>query len=136
MAQQQNFTLATRITQIAALYNASALVFFLLPNGLSWFGVAVPPVSFWRVLPALLASYGAVVLFLSSKNVAQYASFPFWNGIIRVTFALVAFAANYWQSMGLFIFLLALGDFILGILTIFIIKKQTGKGFQELIFNQ
>lgn len=135
MAQQQNFTLATRITQLSALYNASALVFFLLPGGLSWFGLEVPDSSFWRVLPALLAFYGAVVLFLASKNIEKYASFAFWNGIIRITFALAAFAADYLHTLGLFVFLLALGDFILGLLTLTIIKKQTGKSVGDLLFN-
>lgn len=124
------------IVRLASLYNASALVFFLIPGGLALFGVSEPYSSFWRVLPALLASYGAIVLWLSSYDVLKYGSFAFWNGIIRVVFAAVALTANYQATLGIFILLLASGDLLIGILCMFLIKVSTGKSIVELLTNK
>lgn len=126
---------AKTIVRIASLYNASALVFFLIPDGLELFGIAEPYSSFWRVLPALLASYVAIVLWLSSADILKYASFPFWNGLIRIVFAVVALAANYQVSVGIFIFWLALGDFLIGALCLWIMKVATGRSFAKLLTN-
>lgn len=124
------------IVRLASLYNGSALVFFLIPGGLALFGISEPYSSFWRVLPALLASYAAIVLWLSSYDVPKYASFPFWNGIIRVVFATVALTANYQATLGIFILLLAIGDLLIGILCMYFIKVSTGKSIIELLTNK
>ncbi|MFZ6011411.1 MAG: hypothetical protein ACOYXT_13770 [Bacteroidota bacterium] len=131
-----NLIYAKMIVRIASLYNASALVFFLLPNGLSLLGVMEPYSSFWRVLPGLLAAYGAIVLWLSSGDVMKYASFSFWNGVVRLVFVTVVFIVGYQDSVGSFVLWLAIGDLPLGILTIYFVKAATGKSISSLLTNK
>ncbi|MFN3999420.1 hypothetical protein [Algoriphagus sp.] len=127
---------AKLIIRFASLYNASALAIFLVPGALTLFGVEEPYSSFWRVLPALLASFGAVTLWISSNNIVQFAAFPVWNGIIRIVFATIALAAGYHQIMGAFILLLAVGDLLIGILTITLVKRALNKSIIHLLANK
>lgn len=101
---------AITITRIASLYNASALILFLVPGMLAWLGVQEPYSSFWRVLPALLASFGAITLWISASDIERLAIFPAWNGVIRLVFVVAVLAAGYLHTMGLFIILLVAGD--------------------------
>lgn len=127
---------AKTITRVASFYNASALIFFLIPGGLSLIGVQEPYSSFWRVLPALLASFGAITLWISSSNLRQFSAFPAWNGVIRIIFATVALTAGYASSVGQFILLLAIGDFFIGLLTIILVKQGISKSFIDLLLNR
>lgn len=132
---ERKISTAKMITRFASLYNASALVIFLVPGALALFGVEEPYSSFWRVLPALLASFGAITLWISSSNIIQFATFPVWNGVIRIIFATVAIAAGYHNTMGAFILLLALGDLIIGILTVSLVKRATTKSLLQILQN-
>jgi hypothetical protein len=126
---------AKAITRFASLYNASALVFFLMPGGLGLLGVQEPYSSFWRVLPALLASFAAIVLWISSSDLQKYGAFVSWNGVIRIVFAVVALAAGYHTTVGKFILLLALGDFLVAVLCEYFVSKATKKSIWQLLFN-
>jgi len=132
---ERKISTAKMITRFASLYNASALIIFLVPGALALFGVEEPYSSFWRVLPALLASFGAVTLWISSNNIVQFASFPMWNGIIRIIFAIVAIAAGYHHTMGAFILLLSLGDLLIGILTVALVTRAANKSFFQILKN-
>ncbi|MBK9931651.1 MAG: hypothetical protein IPP04_17505 [Saprospiraceae bacterium] len=132
---ERKISTATMITRFASLYNASALIIFLVPGALTLFGVEEPYSSFWQVLPALLASFGSVTLWISSNNIVQFATFPVWNGIIRIIFATVAITAGYHNTMGLFILLLALGDLLIGILTVSLVKRATTKSLLQILKN-
>lgn len=132
---ERKISTAKMITRLASLYNASALIIFLVPGALALVGVQEPYSSFWQVLPALLASFGAITLWISSNNIVQFATFPVWNGIIRIVFATVAIAAGYHNTMGAFILLLALGDLLIGILTITLVTRATNKSFLQILKN-
>ena len=123
------------VTRFASAYNASALVLFLVPGGLTLLGMEEPNSPFWRVLPALLATFAAIVLWLSSKDLEQYASFPVWNGIIRIVFAVIVLASDYPSTVGSFILLLAIGDLAIGFLCILLVKRNTSKSFIQLLLN-
>ncbi|TND01805.1 MAG: hypothetical protein FD123_4181 [Bacteroidetes bacterium] len=130
-----NLKTAKIIVRVASLYNASALFVFLIPGGLALFGVKEPYSVFWQVLPALLASYAAIVLFFSSNNLGRFGSFPYWNGIIRVIFAVTALLLDFKTSVGMFIGLLAIGDLLIGVLCIYILPKATGNTHLQLLTN-
>jgi hypothetical protein len=129
----KNLKFAKSLVLTAAFYNASALIVFLLPGGVPFFGVSIPDSSFWRVLPALLALFASVVLFLSSKDLTKYGSFPYWNGIIRVTFATVAIILNYKGTIGLFIGLVAIIDFFVGLSCIVAIPPALQKSHFKVL---
>ena len=131
-----NLKTAQLIVRLAALYNASALFVFLIPGGLTLFGVKEPYSAFWQVLPALLASFGTIVLLLSSQNLQKFGSFPYWNGIIRIIFAVTTLLLDFKSSVGEFIGLLALGDLLIGILCIYIIPKATSNSHIQLLTNK
>lgn len=124
------------ITRFASLYNASALIIFLVPGALPLLGVQDPYSSFWKVLPALLASFGAVTLWISSSNITQFAVFPIWNGIIRIVFATVVISAGYHHTMGAFVLLLAIGDLLIGVLTVALVHRALNKSFSSMILNK
>jgi len=98
--------------------------------------VKEPYSSFWQVLPALLASFGAITLWISSNNIIQFATFPVWNGIIRIVFATVVLAAGYHNTMGSFILLLVAGDLLIGILTITIVQRASNKSLIQILINK
>jgi hypothetical protein len=127
---------AKAITRFASLYNASALVFFLIPGGLTMLGVQEPYSSFWRVLPALLASFAAIVMWISSSDLLKYGTFAAWNGVIRIVFAITALAAGYHKTMGNFILLLAVGDFVVAVLCEYFVSKATKKTIWQLLSNK
>lgn len=129
-------TVAKVIVRFASLYNASALLFFLAPGGLSLLGVQEPYSSFWRVLPALLASFAAIVLWISSSDLLRYGSFAAWNGIIRVIFAITALIAGYQYTVGKFILLLAVGDLLVAVLCEYFVSKATEKSIWQLLTNK
>lgn len=127
---------AKMITRLASLYNASILIIFLVSGALNLFGVKEPYSSFWQVLPALLASFGAITLWISSNNIIQFATFPVWNGIIRMVFATVVLAAGYHNTMGSFILLLVAGDLLIGILTITMVQRASNKSLIQILINK
>lgn len=131
----ENLKTAKLIVRFASLYNASALFVFLIPGGLSLLGVIEPYSIFWQVLPALLASFGAIVLFFSANNLHRFGSFPYWNGIIRIIFAVTALLLDFGATVGVFISLLAIGDLVIGILCIYILPKATGNSHLQLLTN-
>jgi hypothetical protein len=130
-----NIKIAKFIVRFASLYNASALFVFLIPGGLTLFGVEQPYSVFWQVLPALLASFAAIVLFFSSNNLKRFASFPYWNGIVRIVFAITALLLDFKTSVGIFIGLLAIGDLFIGLFCIYILPKATGNTHFQLLTN-
>jgi hypothetical protein len=103
------------LVRFCALYNASALVTFLTPGALELLGVKLPGAAFWLWLPSLFALFAAVVLWLSSADLERYGAFPFWNGIVRVTFVVVSVLLDFGGSVGSFVTLLAAGDLVLGL---------------------
>jgi hypothetical protein len=133
---EQKISTAKMITRFASLYNASALIIFLVPGALALVGVEEPYSSFWKVLPALLASFAAITLWISSNNIIQFAAFPAWNGIIRIVFATVAIVAGYHITMGPFILLLVAGDLLIGILTIVLVTRASEKSFIQLLIKK
>jgi hypothetical protein len=133
---EKRMTYARGITRFASLYNASALIIFLLPGGLALLGVQEPYSSFWRVLPALLAGFAAITLWISSGNLQLFAVFPAWNGIVRIIFATVALAEGYAATVGQFILLLAIGDLLIGLLCAILVKRVVSKSFINLLLNR
>lgn len=136
MTLEGKISAAKMITRFASLYNASGLIIFLLPGALALVGVEEPYSSFWKVLPALLASFGAITLRIASSDIQQYAIFPHWNGIIRMIFAIVCLAMGYHTAMGPFILLLVLGDLLIGILTLIFVDRAVTKSFIQTILNR
>lgn len=130
-----NLKTAQFIIRFASIYNASALVVFLVPGGLAFLGVKEPYSSFWQILPALLATFAAITLFLASKDLKKFGAFPYWNGIIRIIFAITALAMNFKDTVGLFMGFLAIGDLIVGLLTFFILPRATGNTHAQLFTN-
>lgn len=133
---EEKIKAAKMITRFASLYNASGLIIFLVPGALALVGVEEPYSSFWQVLPALLASFGAITLWIASTDIQQYAIFPHWNGIIRMIFAIVCLAMGYHTTMGIFILLLVLGDLMIGLLTLFFVDHAVTKSFVKTILNK
>ncbi len=124
------------VVRACSLYNASALVAFLIPGMLSAFGVAVPDASFWLWLPSLLALFAAITLWISSRDLVRYGAFVYWNGLIRITFAIVSFLLDFGGSVGAFIALLAAGDLVLGLACIVGLPMATGRKHAQLLLDQ
>jgi hypothetical protein len=120
----------------AAAYNASALVVFLVPGGFALFGVKEPYSPFWVWLPSLLALFASITLFLSSRDLAKHGAFPYYNGLVRVTFAVVAFLLDFGGSTGIFITVIAVGDLVIGLLCIFLLPIALRKPHKDFLLNQ
>jgi hypothetical protein len=121
------------LVRAAGIYNVSALVAFLTPGVLPALGVAVPASPLWTWLPSLLALFGGIVMVKSSYDLERYASFPYYNGLIRCVFAAVAFAMRFDLRSGKFIGLLALGDLVLGLGCILGLPRALGRTHIQLL---
>ena len=131
-----NIRFMTVLVRIAGIYNASAVLVFLTPGALQFLGVDLPYSPFWVWLPALLGLFVGLVLFFSAKDLVKYGVFPYWNGIIRLTFVISTFVLDFPGSTGVFVKLLAFGDVPLGLLCVFGIPKATQRTQGELITNR
>lgn len=120
----------------AGLYNMSGVLVFLTPGLLPLLGVRLPYSPVWVWLPALMGLFAGIVLFLSSRDLVKYGSFPYWNGIIRLIFAVVAFALDLGGSVGAFIALLALGDLFLALGCIFGLPRVLSRTHLDLLANR
>jgi hypothetical protein len=127
---------AKYLVRFASLYNASALVVFLAPGGLALFGVKEPYSPFWVWLPSLLALFASITLFLSSRDLSKFGAFPYYNGLVRVTFASVAFLLDFGGSVGTFITVIAIGDLAIGLLCIILLPIALRKPHTHFLLNQ
>jgi hypothetical protein len=124
------------VVRFCALYNASAIVMFLVPGMLGLVGVRAPHSPFWLWLPATMAMFPTIVLWISATDLRRYASFPFYNGLIRLTFAIAAIALDFGATAGLFLGLLAWGDLALAIAEIAGIPAAVKRGPVALLLNR
>ncbi len=123
------------LVRFCAAYNGSALIAFLVPGVLPSLGVEAPSSPLWRWLPALLAFFAATVLTIASRDLSRYGSFAYWNGLVRITFAVAALALRFDLSAGSFFGLLALGDLLLGLACIIALPKATGRSHLGLLLD-
>jgi hypothetical protein len=123
------------VVLFAALYNLSGAIAFVTPGFLPLLGVAPPASPMWVWLPALLATFAAIVLLLSSRDLAKYAAFPYWNGIVRIAFAAVALAMDFGATTSLFITWLAVGDLLIGLVCVAGIPYAVGRSHGALLAN-
>jgi hypothetical protein len=122
--------------RVAGLYNASAVIVFLTPGALGLVGVTAPASELWTWLPGLMGLFAGIVLFLSSRDLVTYASFAYWNGIIRLVFAVAAFAFDFGASAGAFMGLLAWGDVPLAIITIVGVPRAAGRTHLDVLLDR
>jgi hypothetical protein len=111
-------TAMTWVIRFCALYNAGAIVMFLVPGMLGLVGAREPYSPFWRWLPATMAMFPTIVLWISAQDLRRYGPFPFYNGLIRLTFAVAAIALDFGATAGAFLGLLAWGDLVLALIEI------------------
>ncbi|GAA1847180.1 hypothetical protein [Asanoa iriomotensis] len=126
----------TWFIRAAGLYNASAVIVFLTPGALEAFGVALPYSDFWVWLPALMGLFAGIVLLLSAMDLQRYGAFPFWNGVIRLTFVVVTFALGFGETAGTFVTLLAAGDVVLVVGQLVGLPLALGRTPWQLLTNQ
>lgn len=119
-----------------ALYNLTGALTFVTPGVLEWLGVQPPESSFWLWLPALFAAYAAVVLWLSSSDLERYASFPYWNGLVRFTFVVLVFTLGFGAQVGSFVILLALGDLPLAVGAVIVLPRVLGRSHVSLLTDR
>jgi hypothetical protein len=124
------------VVRFCALYNASAIIMFLVPGMLALVGVREPHSPFWLWLPATMAMFPTIVLWISATDLPRYATFPFYNGLIRLTFAVAGIALDFGATAGMFLGLLAWGDLVLAILEIVGIPMAVRRGPVALLLNR
>ena len=117
----------------AALYNGAGIVVMLTPGGLGLVGVTVPYSPFWVWLGALMGLFATMALWISSRDLEKYGTFPYWNGIVRMTFVVATFALDFGATMGFFAVALALGDVVLSLGCIFGLPRAVGRSHWELL---
>jgi hypothetical protein len=120
----------------AALYNLVGGATLVIPGSLGLVGVATPYSSFWLWLPALLGSFGAIVLFLSSSDLVRYGSFVYWNALVRLAWVVVTFALGFPASVGWFAAALAVGDLVLAIGCLVGVPITSRRSHRDLLTNQ
>lgn len=125
-----------QLVRLCALYNASVLTVFLIPGLLPWLGVAPPHSPLWLWLPSLFALFATIVLWFSADDLKRLGTFPYYNGIIRVTFAALAFALDFAGSAGALFGWVALFDLPLGLVCILGVPRASGRTHLQLLTNR
>jgi hypothetical protein len=118
------------------LYNLSGVIVLLTPGVLPLLGVAQPDSAVWLWLPSILGVFAGIVLFFSSQDLVKYGSFPYWNGIMRLSFVIVIFALAVGGSAGAFFIALAVGDLFLAAGCIFGLPRAVNRSHLALLTNQ
>lgn len=124
---------AEGIVRLAALYNLAGAATFMIPGALPFLGLT-PPEALWLWLPAIFGCFVAVVLWISSRDLETYASFPFWNGWFRLLFFVAVFTFDLGET-GMFIIYLAIGDLVLAFATIISVRLASGRSTYQLLTN-
>jgi len=124
------------LIRFAALYNLSGALIFVIPGGLGLFGVPAPPSLLWTWLPALMGCFAAVVLLLSARDLHTYGAFPYWNGLVRLSFVIAAFALDFAATAGGFITWLALGDLVLAAACLLGLPAVLQRSHLDLLLNR
>jgi hypothetical protein len=96
-----------RFVRVAGFYNATAIVVLVTPGALGLVDVQEPYSNFWLWLPGLTGLFAGIVLLLSAMDLETFASFPYWNGIIRLAFVIATVALGFGSSTGTFALVLA-----------------------------
>ena len=124
------------LVRAAGIYNMSAIVVLVTPGALGLVDVEEPYSQFWVWLPGLMGLFAGIVLLLSAMDLEAYGSFPYWNGIIRLTFVVVTVALDFGGSLGTFALILAAGDVPLGLACVFGLPRVLGRTHPQLLTNQ
>ena len=85
----------TTFVRVAGIYNVSAIVVLVTPGALGLVNVEAPYSNFWMWLPGLTGLFAGIVLLLSAMDLEKFGSFPYWNGIIRLTFVMATVALGF-----------------------------------------
>jgi hypothetical protein len=86
-------------------------------------------------LPALFAVFAAVALWISSSDLERYGAFPYYNGLVRLAFVILAFTLDFAETAGAFMNVLALGDLALALAVILGLPLALGKSHWDLATN-
>lgn len=124
------------VLRFCALYNGSAIIVFLVPGVLRMLGAQEPYSPFWLWLPATMAMFPTVVLLIASTDLKRYGTFGFYNGLIRLIFALAAISLNFGATVGLFLGLLAWGDLALALVELIGIPLVLERSPKDLLLNR
>ena len=116
-----------------AVYNAIGALAFVTPGALDLLGVRSPGSTFWLWLPALFATFAAIVLWVSSNDLGRLAALPYWNGIIRFTWVFLTLALDFGTQVGSFATLLALGDLPLAVGAVIVLPRVLGRSHLSLL---
>jgi hypothetical protein len=128
--------LMARFVRVAGFYNATAIVVLVTPGALGLVDVQEPYSNFWLWLPGLTGLFAGIVLLLSAMDLETFASFPYWNGIIRLAFVIATVALGFGSSTGTFALVLAAGDVPLAFGCIFGLPHALGRSHRQLLTNQ
>ena len=109
----RRMALARRFVVVCAAYNLAGAAALLVPGSLDALGVHEPASRFWLLMPAVFAAFVAGVLLAASRDVERYAAVPFWNGVARLVFAVVALGLGYAGEAGAPMVWMAIGDVFL-----------------------
>jgi hypothetical protein len=123
------------VARLAALYNLAGGATLVIPGSLALVGVDAPA-GFWLWLPALLGSFGAIVLWLSSFDLGPFGSFVYWNAIVRLTWVVVTFALGFPASVGAFATALAVGDLVLALACLLGLPRALRRSHWDLVRNR
>jgi hypothetical protein len=126
----------TSLVRVAGAYNVSAIVVLVTPGALAFVSVEEPYSEFWTWLPGLTGLFAGIMLLLSAMDLEKYGSFPYWNGIVRLTFVVATVALNFGDSLGVFALVLAAGDVPLGLACVFGLPRALGRTHRQLLTNQ
>ena len=91
---------------------------------------------FWLWLPATMAMFPTIVLWISATDLKRYAPFPFYNGLIRLAFAVAGIALDFGATAGAFLGLLAWGDLVLALVEIVGIPLAVKRRPVALLLNR
>jgi hypothetical protein len=133
--RQRRLRFMARFVRIAGLYNACAIVVLVTPGALGLVDVQEPYSNFWTWLPGLTGLFAGIVLLLSAMDLEKFATFPYWNGIIRLSFVIATIALGFGSSAGTFALVLAAGDVPLAFGCIFGLPRALGRSHRELLTN-
>jgi len=124
-----------RLVFWSGIWNIGLGLIVITPPITRFLGMETPN-PFWPSIVAALLWYTAAVLVLASRDVKQFASFVYWEAILRflVVVILIAYGLQYIGVLPAALF--AITDFAWGAFYVLGLQRVTGRSHASLLMNR
>jgi len=124
-----------RFVLLSGIWNIGLGLILVIPSLNQFLGMQIPN-PFWPWIAAAFLWYTSAVLILSSRNVQQFASFIYWEALLRFSAVLILIAYGFTYVGVLATVLFVITDFAWGVFYIVGLPRATGRTHASILLDR